>query len=158
MLYHVLKGLSGDWARAVWELWQRFGPASRGLYSLVCRGYTGRWRSPTWWMRCHGNTFLVTWYKTQGNGGRILPPALRRNKELYKIKFIKNRNNIFFLMKLKSYRCVFIGKINEMHILINEKSNREILAFFKITQDTSRDKIELRSLVLNPNYESQFTP
>ena len=61
-------------------------------------------------------------------------------------------------MKLKSYRCVFIGKINEMHILINEKSNREILAFFKITQDTSRDKIELRSLVLNPNYESQFTP
>ena len=31
----------------------------------------------------------------------------------------------------KSYASVYIGKINEIHILSNEKSNREIPGFFK---------------------------
>ena len=34
-------------------------------------------------------------------------------------------------MKLKSYKCVFIGNINEIHILIKEKSNQEIPRFLK---------------------------
>ena len=41
-----------------------------------------------------------------------------------------------------SYECEFIGKINEIHILINEKSNREIQGFLKISRDISRPKIE----------------
>ena len=32
-------------------------------------------------------------------------------------------------MKFKSYICVFIGKINEIHISINEISNREVPEF-----------------------------
>ena len=35
-------------------------------------------------------------------------------------------------MKFMSYKCEFVGKVNEIHILINEKSNREIPGFFKI--------------------------
>ena len=35
------------------------------------------------------------------------------------------------------YACVFIGKINETHIFIDEKSNPEIPELFKISQDTS---------------------
>ena len=35
-------------------------------------------------------------------------------------------------MKFIGYKCEFNGKINEIHILINEKSNREIPGFFKI--------------------------
>ena len=53
-------------------------------------------------------------------------------------------------MKSICYSCVFIGKINEIHILINEKSNRKILGFLKISQDTFRAKIEPRSQELNP--------
>ena len=34
-------------------------------------------------------------------------------------------------MKFISYKCEFVGKINEIHILINKKSNREIPGFFK---------------------------
>ena len=34
-------------------------------------------------------------------------------------------------MKLKSYKSVFIGKINWIHISINEKSNQEIPGFFE---------------------------
>ena len=34
-------------------------------------------------------------------------------------------------MKFISYKCEFVGKINEIHILINKKSNREIPDFFK---------------------------
>ena len=48
-------------------------------------------------------------------------------------------------MKFKSYICVFIGKINEVHILMNEKSNQEIPGFFKISQDTSNTKLLLSS-------------
>ena len=59
-------------------------------------------------------------------------------------------------MKFISYTCEFVGKINEIHILINEKSNREIRGFFKISQDTSRPKIEPGSRELNPtsNYDA----
>ena len=53
-------------------------------------------------------------------------------------------------MKFIGYKCEFNGKINEIHILINEKSNREILGFFKISQDISRPKIEPGSRELNP--------
>ena len=44
---------------------------------------------------------------------------------------MKNINNIFFFMKFKSYTCVFIGKMNEIHIIITEKSIREIPEFLK---------------------------
>ena len=53
-------------------------------------------------------------------------------------------------MKFMSYNCEFVGKINEIHILINEKSNREIPGFFKISRDISRPKIEPGSRELNP--------
>ena len=53
-------------------------------------------------------------------------------------------------MKFKSYTYVFIGNINEMHILITEKLIREIPEFFKISRDTSRIKIKLGSRELNP--------
>ena len=53
-------------------------------------------------------------------------------------------------MKFISYKCEFVGKINEIHILINEKSNREILGFFKISRDISGPKIEPGSRELNP--------
>ena len=49
------------------------------------------------------------------------------------------------------YKCEFHGKINEIHILINEKSNREMLGFFKISRDTSRVKIKQGSRALNPS-------
>ena len=49
-------------------------------------------------------------------------------------------------MKFISFKCEFVAKINETHILINEKSNREIPGFFKI----SRPKIEPGSRELNP--------
>ena len=55
-------------------------------------------------------------------------------------------------MKFISYKCEFFGKINDIHILINEKSNREILGFFKISRDKSRPKIEPGSRELNPSY------
>ena len=51
-------------------------------------------------------------------------------------------------MKLKSYKCKFFGKINEIHVLINEKSNQEIPGFFRISRDISRFKIEPGSRVL----------
>ena len=61
--------------------------------------------------------------------------------ENYKeIKFFINLfsyNTFFFFMKLESYTCVFISKINEILILIAEKSIREIPEFFKISRDTS---------------------
>ena len=57
-------------------------------------------------------------------------------------------------MKLKSYSCVFIGEIIEIHILINEKSNREISGFFKIFRDTSRAKIKPGSQKLNPSLDA----
>ena len=41
-------------------------------------------------------------------------------------------------MKFRSYACLFIGKINEINIFINEKSNWEIPGFFKITRDIFR--------------------
>ena len=53
-------------------------------------------------------------------------------------------------MKFICYKCEFVGKINEIHILINEKSNREIPRFFKISRDISRSKIEPGSRELNP--------
>ena len=46
-------------------------------------------------------------------------------------------------MKFIGYKCEFNGKINGIHILINEKSYREIPGFFKISRDTSRTKSEL---------------
>ena len=54
-------------------------------------------------------------------------------------------------MKFIGYKCEFNGKINEIHILINEKSNREIPGFFKISRDISRPKIEPGSRELNPS-------
>ena len=51
----------------------------------------------------------------------------------------KNKKNF---IKFIIYKCEFVGKINEIHILINEKSNREIPGFFKISRDISRFKIE----------------
>ena len=56
-------------------------------------------------------------------------------------------------MELNIYRCVFIGKINEIHILIHEKLYREILGFLEISRDTSRTKIEPGSLELNTRYQ-----
>ena len=62
--------------------------------------------------------------------------------------YLKNKKKInkkykqFFFMKFISYKCEFVGKINEIHILIIEKSNQEILGFFKISRDISRPKIE----------------
>ena len=53
-------------------------------------------------------------------------------------------------MKFKRYICIFIGKINDIHILDNEKSNREILGFLKISGYTSRTKIKPESDELNP--------
>ena len=53
-------------------------------------------------------------------------------------------------MKFIGYKCEFNGKINEIHILINEKSNREIPGFFKISRDISRPKMEPGSRELNP--------
>ena len=53
----------------------------------------------------------------------------------------ENKNKLFFFHTI-SYSCVFIGQINEMHILINEKSNREISGFFKISQNKSGAKFE----------------
>ena len=60
------------------------------------------------------------------------------------------KNNLFF-MKFKSYSFVFIGKISEKHILINEKSNRKILGFFKIPT-----KMEPGFRELNPNWDQRF--
>ena len=54
-------------------------------------------------------------------------------------------------MKFISYKSKFVCKITEIHILINEKSNREIPGFFKISRDISRPKIEPGSRELNPN-------
>ena len=54
-------------------------------------------------------------------------------------------------MKFIGYKCEFNWKINEIHILINEKSNWEIPGFFKISWDISRPKIEPESRELNPN-------
>ena len=45
-------------------------------------------------------------------------------------------------LEMESYTCVFIGKINEIYILINEKSNRKILGFWKISRDRSQAIIE----------------
>ena len=45
-------------------------------------------------------------------------------------------------MEFISYKCEFVGKINEIHILINEKSMREIMGFFKISRDISPPKVE----------------
>ena len=56
-------------------------------------------------------------------------------------------------MTYKSYTCVFNGKINEIHILINEKSNRKISGIFKISRDTYWTKIEPGSRELNPIVE-----
>ena len=56
-------------------------------------------------------------------------------------------------MKFISYKCEFAGKINELHILISEKSNREIPGFFKISRDISRLKIKPGSRELNPSSE-----
>ena len=56
-------------------------------------------------------------------------------------------------MKFIGYKCEFNGKINEIHILINEKSKREIPGFFKISRDISRPKIEPGSRELNPTSE-----
>ena len=53
-------------------------------------------------------------------------------------------------MKFKNYKCVFINKIIVIHILINKKSNRDMLGFFKISRDTSRTKNEPGSRELNP--------
>ena len=53
-------------------------------------------------------------------------------------------------MKFIGYKCEFNGKIIEIHILINENSNREIQGFFKISRDISRLKIEPGSRELNP--------
>ena len=62
-------------------------------------------------------------------------------------------------MKFIGYKCEFNGKINEIHILINEKSNREIPGFFKISRDISRPKIEPGSRELNPSLKIQnFQP
>ena len=54
-------------------------------------------------------------------------------------------------MKFIGYKCEFNGKINEIHILINEKSNREIPGFFKLSRDISRPKIGPGSRELNPD-------
>ena len=50
-------------------------------------------------------------------------------------------------MKFTSYKCEFVVKINEIHILIHEKSNQEIPGFLKI----SRLKIQPGSRELNPS-------
>ena len=68
-----------------------------------------------------------------------------------KMKFIKNKNVYIFFHKFKSYSCVFIGKINEIYILIDDKANRETLEFFKVSWDTSRIKTKPGSRKLNPN-------
>ena len=47
------------------------------------------------------------------------------------MKFIKINNDLCFLSKSNNYKFVFIGNINEIHILTNEKSNREVPGFFK---------------------------
>ena len=52
-------------------------------------------------------------------------------------------------MKFISFSCVFIGKIDEIHILINEITNRETTEFFKISRDTSRTTFEQGSRELN---------
>ena len=54
-------------------------------------------------------------------------------------------------MKFISYEFVFVGKINEIYILVNEKSNWEIPGYFKISRDTSRTKNEPGSGEVNPN-------
>ena len=59
--------------------------------------------------------------------------------------------NTFFFMKFMSYKCEFVGKINEIHILINEKSKREILGSYKLSRDTSRTEIEPGFKELNPS-------
>ena len=56
-------------------------------------------------------------------------------------KFIKNMFNLFFHEILKL--CMFFNrKINEIRILINDKSYREIPGFFKTSRNTSRTKNE----------------
>ena len=57
-------------------------------------------------------------------------------------------------MKFIGYKCEFNGKINETQILINEKSNREIPAFFKISRDTFRTKKKPGSRELNPSQDA----
>ena len=57
-------------------------------------------------------------------------------------------------MKFIGYKCEFNGKIIEIHILFNEKSNREIPGFFKIPRDISWPKIEPGSRELNPTLYS----
>ena len=52
------------------------------------------------------------------------------------------------LWKIISYFSVFIGKINEIHILIIARSNQEFPGFFEI----SRVNIETWSLYLNPSW------
>ena len=48
-------------------------------------------------------------------------------------------------MKLNSYASIFIVKVNEIHISINEKSNREIPWLIKIYRDTSLTKTKPES-------------
>ena len=59
-------------------------------------------------------------------------------------------------MKFIGFKCEFNGKINEIHILIDEKWNREIPGFFKISRDTSRTKIKPGSWELNPDIGQYF--
>ena len=54
-------------------------------------------------------------------------------------------------MKFRSYICVFIVEINETRILIDEKLNREIPGFIRISQDTSCAKIVPGSREINPS-------
>ena len=57
-------------------------------------------------------------------------------------------------MKFISYTCVFIGKINEIYILFNEKLNREIQEFSKLFRDTFQTKIEPGFREINPKWNS----
>ena len=51
---------------------------------------------------------------------------------------------------MQKLECVYISKINDIHNLINEKSNREIPIFFKYPEIHIRSKSNRLPRELNP--------
>ena len=101
------------------------------LYCIwSCHSYQRTaWLTAFWWcLRFFLRCFVREWmyYSITNNQSRN---RIIRRTFLMRAHF--TRWIVYFFMKLNSYANVFIGKINEIHISNNEKSNREILGFLK---------------------------
>ena len=94
-----------------------------------------------------------------------IPSYIRKKKLLNHDKLKKKSYKIektYFSIKFENYILkrlyIFIDKINEILIIINETIKREIPGFLKISRDSSRVKIEPGSheLISNCNAWSVF--